>query len=214
MSGPLMPVVEPDHLDGSRRAALLLHAMSGTSRQWVLEQLPEVQRETLCGLLAELWELGIPADPALLEETLAEQQPPEPTGIAPQRAEAQRVRIGKAPLLLLWAVLRDEPAGLIARLLALTDPECERAFLDRMGAAKRHLVKVQSARFREEQQAAPNLLCSALLARVSERLATAQTRSVLDQALKSGPPNRPRSWWKRPAPPPERPRADRGEYSQ
>ncbi|MTW06370.1 hypothetical protein, partial [Pseudoduganella ginsengisoli] len=49
-----------------RRSALLLHGLAGHDRDWVLAQLPPSDRAVLESHLAELRELGIPADPALL----------------------------------------------------------------------------------------------------------------------------------------------------
>ena len=60
---------------GRRRAALTLHALAASDREWLLEQLPAEDRSTLRGLLAELRELGIPADAEVIRSALAEAAP-------------------------------------------------------------------------------------------------------------------------------------------
>lgn len=57
---------------GRRRAALTLHALAAQDREWLLEQLPAADRTVLGGLLAELQELGIPADAEVIRSALAE----------------------------------------------------------------------------------------------------------------------------------------------
>lgn len=60
---------------GRRRAALTLHALTAHDREWLLAQLPADHREELRGLLAELSELGIPADGDVIRAALAEAAP-------------------------------------------------------------------------------------------------------------------------------------------
>lgn len=62
-------------VNGLRQAALALHAMGEPDRAWVLAALTVEQRESLQALLAELRELGIPQDGALLQCLLDEPQP-------------------------------------------------------------------------------------------------------------------------------------------
>jgi hypothetical protein len=68
---------------GRRRAALTLHALAASDREWLLEQLPASDSSALRGLLAELQELGIPADAEVIRSALAEAAP------AVDRANAQ-----------------------------------------------------------------------------------------------------------------------------
>jgi len=60
---------------GQRRAALTLHALAAPDRDWLLQQLPATDRSALQGLLAELGELGIPADAGVIRSALAEAAP-------------------------------------------------------------------------------------------------------------------------------------------
>lgn len=189
------PAIDP--LAGPRKAALLLHAMAGETRLWLLAQLPEAQAEILRSLLAELQELGIPADQDLLREVLAD---PDLAEAAPDAASQLSVIEAAGPGSL-WLALRDEPAGLVARLLALFDLQWERAFLDQLGPSKRHQVQSLLARFRAEQQdhpAPPDQLRAAFLTLMAEKLADFETNRVLDQMLTADRARRTRGWWRRP----------------
>jgi len=93
----------------SRRAALALHALDPQDRLWVLERLEPLQRAHVEALLGELTELGIPADPALLRQALAD---------APARVTSSRERLDAMPARRIANALRDEPPGLVSRVLA------------------------------------------------------------------------------------------------
>ena len=194
------PLPGLDPLAGPRKAALLLHAMASETRLWLLDQLPAVQADALRALLAELSELGIPADQELLREVLADPDLAGPRPDAAPDAEVPLAVIEKAGPGSLWLALREEPAGLIARLLALFDLQWERAFLDQLGPSKRHQVQSLLTRFRAEQQsrsAPPEQLRAVLLALVAEKLSNFQTNWMLDQTLATGRGQRTRRWWRR-----------------
>lgn len=57
---------------GLRRAALALHALGEDDRAWLLERLPAGQQASLRSLLAELSELGMPRDGAVIRAALCE----------------------------------------------------------------------------------------------------------------------------------------------
>jgi hypothetical protein len=95
---------------GRRRAALTLHALAVQDRDWLLEQLPLQERLPLRELLAELKELGIPADAQTIRSALAE---------AEQTANAALPHAHEHAL-----VLAREPAAIRGALLSLlTDPQ-------------------------------------------------------------------------------------------
>lgn len=58
--------------DGMRRVALALHALAAEDRNWLLQQLPAADRQGLDALLRELQELGLPPEPELIDELLAQ----------------------------------------------------------------------------------------------------------------------------------------------
>lgn len=69
--------LQSDTPAGLRRAALALHALGEADREWLLERLPAQSRQTLGELLAELGELGIPPDDAVIRAALSEAAPGE-----------------------------------------------------------------------------------------------------------------------------------------
>lgn len=89
--------------EGLRRAALSLHGLAEQDRSWVLAALRPEQRAMLQPMLAELRELGIPAD-AALHGTLLD---------GPARV------LDAQDLAALAGVLREEPPKLGAILLRL-----------------------------------------------------------------------------------------------
>lgn len=94
-----------------RRAALLVHAMPRSDREWLLASLAPQHRVELELLLDELQALGIPPDEALLRQVI--EAPPAKPGVA-ERLE------GLAPgqVAALVRLLQQEPPQLAARLLA------------------------------------------------------------------------------------------------
>lgn len=199
MSRPDAAVPALDPLAGPRKSALLLHAMPAASRLWLLDQLPPAEAATLRSLLDELCELGIPADQDLLHDVLSDATARDVT--APADAEAQSALIDNAGPGSLWLALRDEPAGLIARFLALSEWRWEHGFLDQLGAAKRYQVQTLLAQFRrDDRMAAADQLRAQLLARLSGRLSDSKTRWALDQTLATVGGLRARPWWRRSRP--------------
>lgn len=96
-----------------RRAALAVHAMAPADREWVLRELPPVQRGLLQPLLAELGELGIPQDAALLREATV--AAPTAPAVLVHLRERDVLSAGSARALARW--LRGEPPQVGARLL-------------------------------------------------------------------------------------------------
>lgn len=55
---------------GLRQAAALIHALAPADRRWAIAQLPAQQRDTVEALLAELTEMGLPRERAIVEAAL------------------------------------------------------------------------------------------------------------------------------------------------
>jgi hypothetical protein len=83
---PTSPFVLNDVLGEPRKAALLLHAMRPRDQRWILDQLDANQRMVLQDLLAELKELGIPAEPSLLDAVADRYTGPLPSEISESEA--------------------------------------------------------------------------------------------------------------------------------
>ncbi|KQV92873.1 hypothetical protein [Rhizobacter sp. Root1221] len=126
----------------ARQAALLLHTMPAADRGWLLQQLPASQRTEAEQLLAELAELGVPADPRLLDEVLA----PVTTGAPPLRlpsTEGDRLvqRLGQLPPRSIGAALQTESDVLVARVLRLAPWPWREAVLDHLGPTRRRRIQ-------------------------------------------------------------------------
>jgi hypothetical protein len=97
--------------NGPRQAALTLHALPDEDQQWVFERLEPRLRQVLQPLLDELLELDIPRDRDLVQLAL--------TALSPKAADSSaRHKLATAPAEAVGALLKGEPAGLVARLLA------------------------------------------------------------------------------------------------
>lgn len=119
----LQPVIHES--ENARRSALLLHGLGEGDRGWLLERLTVSQREQVSALLQELRSLGIPADARaaiqLLNDSRAAQEPTETYSARAVVAAASPARLA--------AVLKDEPAGLVAHLLLADRWNWQAAFL-------------------------------------------------------------------------------------
>jgi hypothetical protein len=119
-----------------RRAALTLHALQENDRRWVLRQLDARAQQALQGLLAELTELGIPADGTLIEQAL---RAPHTTQQAAEQAEWRRELAASDPECL-QAVLGREPPALVARILDAGPWPWERGLLGSLPSGRRDAV--------------------------------------------------------------------------
>jgi hypothetical protein len=134
-----VPLAADAHVSGARRAALLLHAMTPLDRAWMLDSLPEAQRDQLASLLGELQALGFEADPSLIEEATAPVSGTLPVmaaagdedvaGVKPRPWEARLLALDRGEVLRLANAFRNEPAGVTADLLRSADFPWRQAFL-------------------------------------------------------------------------------------
>lgn len=148
-----------------RRAALMVHALAGADREWLLEQLPREQRERLQPLLADLQALGIPADAALLQQVIA--------APAPERAPApQPPSLENADAAALGRALQDEPARLVAQLLHARAWPWHDELLAQMPPLKRRRVEEALAAL-QGAPAAPLALQEAMVGAVLRRMPAA-----------------------------------------
>ena len=121
-------------MNGSRQAALTLHALPAAERNWVLERLEPQERQLMQSHLDELAALGIPADQRLVDEALNKAR----------AAAAPRAVIAGASAMTMQTLLSAEPAGLVARVLALGDWPWARELMAGLAAQRRE--EVQSSR--------------------------------------------------------------------
>lgn len=152
---PLTDPVGPHAAAPMRSAALVLHALHESDRQWLLQQLRPDDSAILHPMLAELRQMGIPADRALVRELLGDASVPgasaSEVGAVAERPlpllssgnfEVDCVeRLKMADPASLAAVLRPEPAQLIGHLLLLQDWPWRAQVLMRLGPSIRGRVE-------------------------------------------------------------------------
>ncbi len=115
-----------------QQAALSLHAMHASDRQWLLDRLPVSQRSRLASMLDELEQLGVPREPVLLDEVSGE--PPAP----PVHPLAERLREHDARNL--CHALESEPDVVAVALLGRAGP-WKRDVLAGMPPARRAAIE-------------------------------------------------------------------------
>ena len=126
-------------MSGHRRAAVALHGLNPEDRQWMLAELPAADQQILQQYLEELDALGFSYGPELAADLAAGPvKAAEPENIAPP-GTLQRLQKASAEQML--ACLQDEPASLIARLMALHDWPWREAMLTQMSALARQRVR-------------------------------------------------------------------------
>ena len=121
-----------------RQAALTLHALLPEDRGWLLERLPATRRATLQALLDELAELGIPPDGRLVRDALAAMRPSVSPAADVRDAWAALARQSPETMA---ALLHDEPAGLVARVLAMRAWPWAEALLRSLEVPRRQRVE-------------------------------------------------------------------------
>lgn len=167
-----------------RKAALLLYALDPTDRSWVLDRLSQEEREALVCLLEDLRVLGIPADPALLREFVAEtnsyaNKTPRSSSIegavtAPlespgtQGPPDPRQVLHNANPATLAQILRGEPCMLIVRLLQIEAWPWHEALLKQFGPVLRRDVTDRLARITTAE--VPAALNVRLMSEIATRL--------------------------------------------
>jgi hypothetical protein len=142
-------------MSGHRQAALALYPLGPADQDLILAELPDADQARLRGYLAELTELGfdgaapaLPSVPAPL---------PSQAGRAPASAHEQ---VRAAPAAAMAALLANEPAGLVAQLLACDTWPWHAELLALLEPARRALVQ-RALEARRAQGPAP--ACAAVL---------------------------------------------------
>lgn len=150
----------------TRKAALVLHSLGTRDRHWMLQRLPSAHRELLQPLLDELAQLGLPADPGLVNQVLGGLRSlaaVEPVG----RSTLEQASAPDIDLL-----VRGEPDALVGKLLSLFPWRWRDDFIALLPATRRGaiiLAEASSARDAGAGISAPDL-AAALLQELEARL--------------------------------------------
>lgn len=171
---------------GLRQSALLLHAMPHADRQWLLERLSAQERGAIASLLDELVSLGIPRSQELLQQAIAQnatatqeafasKRPPDATVSTVQALDSIDAEKDALAWSRLCEVLKEEPARLVARLLALHDWAWREKALRTLAPRKRQFVLELGERRAQPSpvtSGAPlaTTLSAAMLAALAERV--------------------------------------------
>jgi len=116
-----------------REAALALHALGSDDRAWLIERLTPAQQRAVAPLLAELAELGIPADARLVDEALHQ-------SARSNTSDAQQ-RIAALDAAQVAGLLRGEPASFVACVLGLAAWPWARGYVERLEATARRQLE-------------------------------------------------------------------------
>ena len=164
-----------------RQSALLLHGLSQADQRWILSQLPQDDARVLRSHLRELKQLGIPADPSLA---------PAAAPAAPHAGTGQDAAVvGRASAAVMQLALADEPAWMIAQLLALRPWPWRSAFLEGLTPERRAAVAAAAPAAALPQQAESALLAAAaglLASRLAPPAHAGQARPVVRERRKFG----------------------------
>ena len=143
-----------DVTKNARQAALMLHAMPPQDCAWLLRNLPTAQSAQLEVLLEDLRSLGILADPTFLaqvqkmpatafppsRDTSSEsRQPAVHTSASSLDDSAQRLESARVDILA--AILKSEPAVLVALLLSMRNWSWHDELLEAMSMSQRLAVR-------------------------------------------------------------------------
>lgn len=160
-------MIAPDTAaDPLRSAALTLHALLPSDRDWLLAQLSGGHRAMLTPLLEELEALGIPGDPSLLASLETKEGDAASAPAWPHELPAGEVAT-------LARVLAAEPPALTRSLLAMHAWTWRDLLLDAVGEDRRRTLEALPA----AHPPAP-LLRAAILQALRTRCASQEVKAV------------------------------------
>jgi hypothetical protein len=173
-------------MSGHRQAAAALYGLARADQDGILSELAERDQRILRGYLAELTELGFDKTVTMAPSngTQPAEQPPSATAGAVEFAPGSRLRGAGASEV--FAVVAQEPAALIAQLLALEAWPWAEAILDMLPPARSTQVKIAIDAGVCTAPARAQFLVDALSARLGERVAAPSGARLahLPQALR------------------------------
>ncbi len=130
-------------MSGHRQAAIALHGVSSNDQEAILANLPEQDQTILRGYLQELQTLGFtPTDNALaVAQASLPSAATEPTmASAVPAAPEQPMQLADVSAACMFAVLAQEPSGLIAQVLSISNWPWAAEMLTMFAPAKRAAI--------------------------------------------------------------------------
>lgn len=132
-------------MEAYKKAALHIHSLNESDRQWLLGKLPPHQLERILPMLDELKSLGIPQRQELIEtvnelavvQPAVDQSPPEEKEPPPEFVG----QILPAAPEMLYFFLKNEPPAITAALLLAYDWPWRRAVLDAFDEIDRSAIQ-------------------------------------------------------------------------
>lgn len=153
-------------MSGHRQAALALYRLGAPDQDLILAELPDADQARLRGYLAELAELGFDDAAAAPASAPATARLFSLTPRAPASAHEQ---VRAAPAAAITALLANEPAGLVAQVLASEAWPWQDELLDLLDPARRALVlrAIEACRSRGAAPACALALVEAMAPRLA-----------------------------------------------
>jgi hypothetical protein len=134
-------------MSGHRRAAVALHGLHGSDREWMLAELPAPDQRILRGYLKELDALGFTSELALADDfqpigaALITPVMPATAHAAENNGSNVREQLQQASALEMLACLQNEPIRLIACFLNLHAWSWRAAFLSLLPGASQLRIR-------------------------------------------------------------------------
>jgi hypothetical protein len=169
-------------MSGHRQAALALYPLGPADQELILAELPDADQARLRGYLAELTELGFDGAAPGLPAAPAPAPTPLPSSSEAGRATASaREQVRAAPAAAMAALLANEPAGLVAQLMASDTWPWHADLLALLEPARRALVQraLEARRARDPAPACAAVLLEALGPRVAACSAAAPRPKIV-----------------------------------
>lgn len=178
-------------MDGARKAALYLHGLPHADREWVLNQLPAAEFESMKCLLQELQELGIPSEPLIdmvfmTNESMA-------ISTLDQEPSLEHCVLRDAPPEAVVQLLIYEPVVVLSLLLRMDGWRWRQPLLDALTPLRREQLM---ASLDSGVKVAPRVQ-TALLNAVSSRLSTIPSSMRISAEPRRIAKMSARSWWRR-----------------
>ena len=128
--------------DGYKKAALRIHGLGETDRQWILGNLPEKEQGLLSVLLAQLSEMKLPENHLVFSDMIEEESSAYDDTSARKNDQvlSEIKTINNVSAALATAVLSREPDWMIALALIGGDWDWTEELINQLGAHRRERV--------------------------------------------------------------------------